>query len=127
MKLLRSLKLLALRWRYPFSLPEEVLDALGISLKDFSNFEEFIKNLTAPNVKQPVKLYRFMPRGEAEAAFEASAVNIERFHHNTLCSYHFDEGRLEILLQFDDKQLLRRIWLKHKLIAEEPGVEIHLN
>lgn len=66
-----------------------------------------------------------MPRNEAEAAFK-NASRTERFKQNTLCSYYFNEGWMEFILQFDNQARLRRIYLQHKDIDQDSGVEIPL-
>lgn len=67
-----------------------------------------------------------MPREEAEAAFE-TALRKEKFLHNTLCSYYFNEGWMEFVLQFDEHSRLRRIYIQHKKIEQEEGIEIPLS
>lgn len=115
---------LFLRLRYPVSLPEEIASALGIHLSNSVRFDELLRQLCSPSCK-PTKLARFMPRDKAEAAF-GSARRRERFQRNTLCSYYFTEGWLEFVLQFDDQSRLRRIYLQHKRIHSDHGIEIPL-
>jgi hypothetical protein len=66
-----------------------------------------------------------MNRGEAEALFHR-AVRIERFSRHTLCSYYFKDGWLEFILQFDEQQQLRRLYLHHKDLQQQEGVELSL-
>lgn len=115
---------LFLRFRYPVSLPEDVAKALGVSFSNYISFEDFVKKLTCPSC-QPTKLKKFMPREEAEAAFH-EALRKERFQHNTLFSYYFNEGWMEFVLQFDEHSRLRRIYIQHKKIVQEEGIEIPL-
>lgn len=114
-----------IRFRYPVTLPEEIATDLGISVSNFMTFEEFVCKLTCVSCR-PKRLKRFMPRDAAEAAFEC-AQRKERFSKNTLFSYYFHEGWLEFSLHFDDQSRLRRIYLQHKHLAREQGVEIPLN
>jgi len=126
-KIVASLQRLALRWRYSASLPEEIAEALGIILSNFCTFEEFMRRLSDANASRPTKLYRFMPREEAETAFRPTALRMERFTQNTICSYYFHQGWVEFMLQFDENDRLRRIWLQHKSIPHPLGVEIALS
>jgi len=115
---------LFLRWRYPVSLPEEIATDLGINSSNFLTFEEFVKQLTSlPS--HPRRLSRFMPRDEAEAAFQ-SAQRKECFGRTSLFSYYFPEGWLEFSLHFDEQARLRRIYLQHKCFPKEQGIEIPL-
>lgn len=114
-----------LRFRYPVSLPEDVAQALGINVSNFLTFEEFVNQLISPACR-PTRLTKFMPREQAEAAFQ-SALRKERFQQNSLYSYYFSEGWMEFILLFDDQSRLRRIYLQHKKIAREEGIEIPLN
>jgi hypothetical protein len=115
---------MALRLRYPVSLPGDVAEALGIDLSNHISYQEFISKLSCPSCR-PTKLTRFMPREEAEEAFRR-ACRTERFHQNTRCSYYFNEGWLEFSLKFDNESRLRRIYLQHKNIREDRGIEIQL-
>lgn len=113
-----------LRFRYPVSLPENVAEALGASVSNFLTFDQFVHRLTNPYFR-PERIKKYMPREEVEKAFE-SAQRQERFLHKTLCSYYFSEGWVEFVLLFDENSKLRRIYLLHKSISKEEGVEIHL-
>lgn len=66
-----------------------------------------------------------MPRNIAEAAFER-AQRKEKFGRNSLFSYYFNEGWLEFNLHFDEHSRLRRIYLQHKDVDQEQGIEISL-
>jgi hypothetical protein len=113
------------RFRYPASLPEEIAGELGVKLSNFLTFEEFVSFLTNPSC-QPSRLQRFMDREMAEAVFE-SAQRKEKFGRSSLFSYYFHEGWLEFNLCFDEQARLRRVYLQHKHIAAEQGVEISLS
>lgn len=125
MKALESLYRLLLRFRYPVSLPEDVAHALGIQVSNFLTFDEFVNQLVSPECR-PTRLTKFMPRDKAEEAFQG-AQRTERFKQNTLISYYFNEGWMEFVLFFDEQSRLRRIYLQHKQIAQDSGIEIHLN
>lgn len=112
------------RFRYPVSLPEDIAKALGISLSNFLSFDKFIEKITDPSLT-PARLMKFMPREQAEAAFE-SACRKEIFPQKTLISYYFNQGWLEFILQFDEESRLRRIYVQHKKIASQEGTEIPL-
>lgn len=114
-----------LRFRYPVSLPEEVASALGVPFSNFLTFDEFVRQLTCRSCK-PTRLMKFMPREEAEEAFH-TALCKERFNQKTIVSYYFNEGCLEFVLQFDQNSRLRRIYVQHKKIQEDQGIEIQLN
>jgi hypothetical protein len=113
-----------LRFRYPVSLPEDVAGALGVEITNLISFEEFFSRLVCPSCR-PTRLIKFMPRDKAEAAFHG-ALRKERFRHNTLFSYYFNEGWMEFVLSFDEHSRLRRIYLQHKKIPKEGGIEIQL-
>lgn len=121
---MKALSRFLMRFWYPVTLPEDVATALGIQMSNFVSFDDFFKCLIHPGTC-PTRLMKFMPREKAEAAF-ASAQRTERFTQNTLCSYYFNEGWVEFVLKFDEKERLRRIYLLHKQIQEDQGVEIHL-
>lgn len=113
-----------LRFRYPVSLPEDVARALGIEVSNFISFEEFVSRLICPSCR-PTRLKKFMPREKAEAAFHG-ALRKERYQQNTLCSYYFNEGWMEFILSFDEHSRLRRIYIQHKKISTDQGVELQL-
>lgn len=114
-----------IRFRYPVSLPEDIAHALGIELSNFITFDQFVEMLIAPSLR-PTKLCKFMPRDVAEGAF-SNALRKEKFRLNTLCSYYFSEGWVEFILQFDESSRLRRIYVNHKKIREDKGIEIPLS
>lgn len=114
-----------LRLRYPVSLPEDIATDLGISASNFLTFNEFVFHLTNLSCR-PKRLTRFMPRDQAEAAFQ-SAQRKECFGRNSLYSYYFHEGWLEFSLYFDEHSRLRRIYMQHKHLTCEQGIEIPLN
>jgi hypothetical protein len=112
------------RFRYPVSLQEEIATDLGVKVANFLTFEEFVRCLTSPSCR-PSHLERFMSRDKAEAAFER-AQRKEKFGRSSLYSYYFHEGWLEFSLHFDEQARLRRVYLQHKHIIAEQGIEIPL-
>lgn len=113
-------------FRHPVSLPEDVSNALGITFSNFLSFPEFIHQLTSPNTI-PSRLFKYMSRDDAEEAFE-TALRKERFAYTSLYSYYFNDSWLEFMLQFDDEDRLRRIYLYHRdiQIRQGEGIEISL-
>lgn len=115
---------LFVRFRYPVTLPEEIASDLGVSVSNSLSFEDFVDQLTLLS-NPPRHLKRFMPRELAEAVFR-SAQRKDKFGRNSLFSYYFEEGWLEFNLQFDEKSLLRRVYLQHRNLSHEQGIEIKL-
>lgn len=113
-----------LRFRYPLSLPEDIALALGIEISNQLSFNEFVNFLTCP-LCCPTRLAKFMPRELAEKAFEKAPCK-EKFRDRTLISFKFNEGWMEFDLQFDSESRLRRVYIQHKTITNERGVEIKL-
>lgn len=120
----KQLQRLLLRFRYPVSLPEDVANAFGVQLTNFITFSEFMDELIKKAQHSP-RLKKLLHREAAERVFE-KALRKEIFQHSSLFSYYFTEGWLEVILQFDDQSRLRRLYIQHKLIPEEEGVEISL-
>jgi hypothetical protein len=123
-KLFKILERAFLRFRYPVSLPEEIAEALGISLSNYLSFKDFVDQLCKPS-SAPKRLSKFMPREIAEKAFR-NAVRTERFSERTLVSYQFSEGCIEFMLQFDRESRLRRLYLLHREISSDQGIELPL-
>jgi hypothetical protein len=119
----RLARLFARFW-YPVTLPEDVTETLGVEVSNFLSFDELIKRITQSNCN-PLRLSKFMPRKDAEAAFK-HATSIEHYGEKTLVSYFFPEGWIEFVLKFDRESRLRRIYLLHKSIKSEEGVEVRL-
>jgi hypothetical protein len=113
---------LLLRFRYPVSMPEDVAADLGLSLSNFLTFKEFVNQLTNPHLK-PAKLTRFMPREQAEKTFQ-TAIRKEKFQHNSLFSYYFNEGWMEFVLQFDEQARLRRLYIQHRELKKRVEISI---
>lgn len=119
----RALGLLA-RFRYPVSLPQDIACAIGIEIQNTVRFRQLLSLLTNPYCS-PTKLTKYMPREQAECAFQ-SALRIDRFNQSSLYSFYFNEGWLEFELQFDHLSRLRRVYLHHKLISDLHGHELIL-
>jgi hypothetical protein len=113
-----------IRFRYPVSLPQDIAFALGIDMNNSLRFEALLDQLLCHSTR-PTRLAKFMPREEAEYAFQC-ALRKDRFAQNSLFSFYFNEGWLEFELQFDDQSRLRRVYLHHKLIPAHRGHELIL-
>jgi hypothetical protein len=107
---------------YPISHPSQVLNALGISDQKCLNFRHFLRQIVT---RAPKNLYRKMPRLEAEKAF-SSAYKKEVFHHMTLISYCFYQGWLELVLEFDGRETLRRLYVQHGLLNSSQSIELEI-
>ena len=112
------------RLKYPVSLPEEVAQALGIEIANSLDFEQVLSLLTSPHCT-PKTLTRFMPREQAENAFQG-ALRKDCFPQSSLFSFYFPKGWLEFDLQFDSQSRLRRLYIHHRLISFSDGLEIPL-
>jgi len=125
MKILNTLFQLYCRIQYPVSLPEDVASALGIQVTNNLAFNEFIRLLGSPKAL-PTKLIKYMSRDQAEATFH-SALRKERFSGHSLFSYYFNKGWLGFYLQFDEQSRLRRVYVQHKELSLENGLELPLS
>lgn len=125
LKIFKTIERTFLRLRYPVSLPEEIAEALGVSFSNYLSFKDFLAVLSEP-LSAPKRLSRFMPRATAESVF-CNAARTERFSERTLVSYQFPEGWVEFILQFDRESRLRRVYLLHKEIASDQGIELSLS
>jgi len=122
MQFFGSILQMIIRFRYPVSMPQDIAEALGISLKNTIAFERLLHSC---QTCCPTSLIKFMPRIEAERMFHA-AQRKDRFTQSSLYSYYFNEGWLEFELQFDDLARLRRLYIHHRLIADPTGFELNL-
>lgn len=113
-----------MRFRYPVSLPEDVANALGIEVSNLVTFDTLVRRLTCSSCV-PTRLYKYMPRQLAERAF-SQAPRRECFAQTSLFSYHFNQGWLEFVLEYDRESLLRRVYLRHSSIEGDLGLEIPL-
>lgn len=124
MTLLTNLSRFISRFRYPVSLPEDVAKDIGISISNNLNFNEFLDFLSSFNCR-PTKLRKYMPREEAEAAFN-SALKKENFNSNTLFSYYFNHGWLVFALYYDCEGRLRRLNLQCPLNSKVSSCDLPL-
>lgn len=122
--MLHKIKEFVHKWRYPVSSPEEVGKALGLKTTNRLTFDQFVSTLTDPTYC-PTNLKKYMPREEAELAFN-NAVKKEQYNQETLFYYYFNEGWMEFDLHFDQTARLRRIYLRHKHIDYDMGIEMQL-
>jgi hypothetical protein len=106
------------------TLPEDVAKALGIYISNYITFDKLVHLLTCPSCR-PTRLKRYMTREKAEEAFQNAHCK-ELFKGTSLFSFYFPEGWMEFLLEFDNQSRLRRLYLRHKNIKQERGVEILL-
>lgn len=123
-KSIDGLSRLFARFWYPVTLPEDVTETLGVEVSNFLSFDELINRITNSSTN-PLRLSRFMPRRDAEKAF-AHATCVEHFGEKTLVSYFFPQGWIEFVLKFDHESRLRRVYVQHKDIESEEGIEITL-
>lgn len=114
-----------LRFRYPVCLPEEVAKALGVNASNFMTFPQFIRQLSCSSFR-PSNLHKFMRREDAEKPFQNAHCQ-EQFRNSSLFSFYFPEGWMEFVLEFDDISRLRRVYMHHRCIKEERGIELFLN
>ncbi|SCA63413.1 Uncharacterized protein SCG7109_AO_00090 [Chlamydiales bacterium SCGC AG-110-M15] len=120
-----SVRRLLMRWRYPFTLPEDILSVLGVDdIGGSLSFHDFMHVLSSPECR-PQRLVRLMSRNDAEAVF-STALKKERFQNETLFSFYFEESWVEFILHFDSDSRLRRIYLHHNGLSVDEGVEINL-
>ncbi len=111
-----------LRFRFPCTLPSELANSLGVEIPRYPTFAELIQYIAHST---PTKLHKFMPREEAESMF-VKAQRKDQFAETSLFSYYFNEGWIEFVLQFDQEDRLRRLYLNHKSIPNDEGIEIPL-
>lgn len=122
--MLRFFSFVMMRFRFPFSRPDEVAEALGVDLPRCGTIEGFITHLLQKGT-YPRNLMKNMNRKEAESFFN-TALKKEHFKQKTLISYLFSQGWLELMLLFDDNGKLRRMYIYHKATRSSQGVEIPL-
>lgn len=105
------------RWRYPVSTPKDLSEDLGVSLSLLLASPSLVSALTSPTLSTS-RLCRYMTREMAEKRF-AHAIKKEKFPQYSLFSYSFKEGWIEFLLYFDQESRLRRLYVKHKNLAQQ--------
>ena len=124
MKAMDQLYRVFIRFRYPVSMPEDIANALGVDISNSVTFNQFVDRLTHPTFK-PTRLRKFMTREKAEEAFKG-AQSKDRFIRSSLFSFYFAEGWLDFTLEYDEHALLRRVYVNHKNIKHDRGVELAL-
>lgn len=124
MKILGLFRQMMIRFRYPFSLPQDVAHDLGLDIPNVLSFSTFITHLTTPHIR-PTKLIKFMPRELAEETFK-TALRKERYKQNSLISYHINGGWMEFMLQFDEQSRLRRLYIRHKDLKQKYEITISI-
>ena len=67
-----------------------------------------------------------MPRRQVDAAF-SNARRKDTFQHRSIYSYYVGDGWLEFTLHFDENSRLRRLYVDHKNLQKEGGVELKLS
>lgn len=120
-RLLSSIKLGYNRLRYPFSMPEDIGEDLGLDITNQLNFESFLQLLCSSSCL-PQNLQKYMERDHVEKHF-SHAFRTDRFSDKTLVCYYFKQGWIEFELKYDDENRLRRIWL-HAPKAEECEIKL---
>ena len=125
MTLVDSITRLISRFRYPVSMPEDVAHDLGFHLPNTLNFCDFVDLLNMAQYR-PTKLWKMMPREQAEATFQ-SALKKENFKSISLFSYYFNKGWLVFALYFDEKSKLRRMSLQCPSCIDSKGFDISLD
>lgn len=122
MKMLDRIYRLLSRFRYPVSMPEDVARDLGLNISNYVTFSEFINSVIDP-LSPPKNLARYMSRDIAEGMF-CLARKKEKFKTCSLFSYHFKDGWMEFILQFDNQSQLRRLYICHKHLKEKREISI---
>lgn len=111
------------RYYYPYSLPSEIGNALGVQLVDSMPYERFLESLI--DLHTSPRLSRYMCRAAAEKAFRA-ATRCERYDNTTRYFFRFTDGWVEFELLFDEGNKLRRLFLHHRCIQDQDRLEIML-
>jgi len=112
------------RFRYPFSMPEDVGKDLGVEVTNRLDFEAFLKRLISSHCR-PRKIRRYMSREDVESMF-SHAYRIDHFRDTTRFAYYFKQGWVEFELKFDEHNQLRRLFLQSCHLPEGGALEIPL-
>jgi hypothetical protein len=118
------MKFLARIW-YPVALPEDLAEVFEIEISNFVPYPKLLETISGCQLHSH-RLAKYMPRKLAESVFR-HATCVETFKDKSIASYYFHEGWIEFVLYFDQDGALRRIYLLHKEIPNEMGVELPLN
>jgi hypothetical protein len=124
MALWHSITLFLCRFKHPFSLPQDLGEALGVPFSNFSQVSYILSQLTSRSF-HPLTITKWMPRKEAESIF-IKALKQERFGDVTRIGYLFNEGWLEFVLYFDTADRLRRVVIQHQLLSLDAPCELQL-
>jgi len=111
------------RFRHPYSLPEELGIAVGHALPNHLCFEELLGLLQGEDFI-PSTLYHNMPRREALKAFQ-TALKKEFFGNRASLSFQFSCGWIQFDLDFESEKL-RRVFLHHPKLPLSDKHEIRL-
>ncbi len=112
------------RFRYPFSLPEEIGVALGLDISNQTDFHTFLSFLCSSSCC-PRNLQKYMKRDDVEPLF-SQAFRSDRFREKSIHCYYFKQGWVEFQLHYDNDDRLRRIRLQSQTLESDEGVEIKL-
>lgn len=123
-RFISSLRLSVDRFRYPFSMPEDVGQDLGVEVTNRLDFQSFLKQLSSSQC-HPQKIWRYMSREEVESMF-SHAFRTDRFRDKTRFAYYFKQGWVEFELKFDEHNQLRRLFLQSCHLPEGGALEIPL-
>lgn len=97
------------RLRYPYSMPAEIGEDLGLELDNRHPFHKFLQVLASP-ANLPRKLYKFMPRDEVCSLFR-HARRMDDFQSKIFFCYYFRQGWIEFEAHFDNNRRLCRLRL----------------
>jgi len=113
------------RFRYPFSMPEDIGHDLGLDITNRLDFDTFLQILSS-SACLPRNLRRYMSREEVEDIF-SHAFRTDRFRDKTRFAYYFKQGWVEFELKFDERNQLRRLFLQSCHLPQEGVLEIPLS
>jgi len=112
------------RFRYPFSMPEDVGHDLGLDITNRLDFDSFFKLLSS-SACLPRNLRRYMAREDVEQMFRRP-FRVDRFRDKTRFAYYFKQGWVEFELRFDEHNQLRRLFLQSCHLPQGGPLEIRL-
>lgn len=124
-KVMDSLSRFFARIWYPVALPEDLTEAFGVELSNYLSYSKLLEKISSCHL-HPQKLAKYMPRRLAESVFK-HATSMEIFKDKSIASYYFQEGCIEFVLSFDHNGTLRRVYLLHKAVENEEGIELPLH
>lgn len=112
------------RIRYSGTPHTEIALALGIVPPQTLCVRKFVKQV-ARRCELSQTLYRFMGKKEAEKQFDNALIK-EHFKNFSLFSYKFPGGWLQFALKYDTEHKLRRLYIHHKFLPQQEGIEVTL-